>query len=735
MAGPAALTFAALVVGGCGRLASAPAPAARPQPVLQYSRSGQPSDLSFAAHAPRLVIGDGEGSADIWDTSTWSRLRTLQLGKRSERAYNSRVLALSPDGRTLAFVGGIGEVTLWDVADAAPHVSLPGTVGLPASVAWSPGGDRIAAGGRSTAVWDTASTRVVRTFAVGGSVAFSPDGKRLAIGGDNSVALYDIATGRKVRAFADKAGVQGAVAFSPDGKLLATGGEDPNWDPGPLPKDEDGNTYSPTGAFYQHQMKVKVWDVRTGKRLHMLPGHDYLSGGTATLTFLPDSRRLFSAGDGYAAIWGVRTGKQVRVWDSYQPAALSPDGRFVAVSNDATRIFAVASGKTAVTLHAPPRAVSALAFSTDGRTLAAGEGQGSAVDEGTGLRLWDVARGRLLRAVAGPPPDLHDVGFLPDGSVYSNSRNGTWFWNPRTGKRLRTLRGPVATDDIGMSEKRWQLLLPGGTETVNEAGGPFDAVFQVRDAAMHKMQRILMVGRASLSNVAFSGDGRYMAVLGFFVGARSQTVQIWDLQAGARISELEGIGMDIPILAFAPGGGTVAGLMPGAVRQPGEVWFSENRLALWDTASGRRLQTVTLPRVPVNTLCFSPDGKTLAAGVGGEARLFEAQTLAPLGALKQGDAAVTALAFSQDGKRLAVGDEGGRIRLWDVAARKLLVTMVGFPTRDGNKVSPDWFAGTPGGYYTWPDSAAPLIRFRKDGRLYPASAFEKTLRKTDLLGG
>jgi WD40 repeat protein len=145
--------------------------------------------------------------------------------------------------------------------------------------------------------------------------------------------------------------------------------------------------------------------------------------------------------------------------------------------------------------------------------------------------------------------------------------------------------------------------------------------------------------------------------------------------------------------------------------------------------------TAVVPEHRTMPTIFSPDGSALALGTDAGVQMLDGSTLAPLAGLPSDDQPVTALAFSPDGKRLAVGDEGGHIRLYDAASRKLLVTTVGFPTRDGSKVSPDWFAGTPGGYYAWPDSAAPLIRFRKNGKLYPASAFEKTLRKMDLLGG
>jgi eukaryotic-like serine/threonine-protein kinase len=100
-------------------------------------------------------------------------------------------------------------------------------------------------------------------------------------------------------------------------------------------------------------------------------------------------------------------------------------------------------------------------------------------------------------------------------------------------------------------------------------------------------------------NVTFSPDGRWLAVIG-----NGGVIRLWNATNGVELTSLTGhIGM-VNQVAFAPRSGMLASAgADGTVR-------------IWNPSSGKQLQKLQVGTNSVAALCFSADGRFMAAGEG-----------------------------------------------------------------------------------------------------------------------
>jgi WD40 repeat protein len=315
-----------------------------------------PRGIALSPDGRTLAFTHDNGAVDLLDTRTLERRRSVPAMQGFAAAVD-----FSPDGRLIAVTGEGGRITLWDARTLAPRGKLAGLEANSQALAFSPDGKLLAAAEVDTKnprllMWEI-RRRALTTFrspTIAASLAFSPDGKLIAAAAlDRGTEIYGVRSGTLVKRLPTE-GLSRSVAFSPDGSLLAVG-----------QYDGDGQIYS-----------TESW-APLGRRLE---------GHTQRITFVEfatDGRMLATASaDGTVRLWDVETrtpiGLQLRIVpETFVSAAFSPDG---------SQLFALSTRERGIRFTLDPEEWKRHACLVAGRELTA--------------REWeDTLPGRPYRAV------------------------------------------------------------------------------------------------------------------------------------------------------------------------------------------------------------------------------------------------------------------------------------------------------------------------------------------------
>jgi WD40 repeat protein len=421
-------------------------------------------DLIFTADGATLFSCSGDHTIRVWDTASGKELR-----RHGDEKASVRCMAPAPDGKTLTYgTHPDGLVHIWDIG-ANKHLVPP---------------------------WKAHPYCIV-------SIAYSPDSKKVALGRD-TIAIHDIATGKRLNPPPENDSRIITLQYSPDGKLL---------------------------ALWRQDHSIEVWDTAKSEKTMATRADE---GRFTSMAFSPVGNRLTTArvdfpggfGQGVVCHWDPWTGKlqkehrQDKGW--FEAMSYSANGETVACQNPGgTGSILLWSPLTATEqrrITVKNMALGHPQLSPDGRLVGAVSNKGS-------LMLWDTATGNLVREFG--PKFLGGsmaLTFSPDGKSIAKPSGRSdpkrtiepdiVLWETATGgERLRIAIGEGQIGLVAFSLNGRLLASSGETDLIH-----------VWDAWTGKHVRQFRGHRGALSSLCFAPDGKTLAS-----GGLDGTVLIWDI--------------------------------------------------------------------------------------------------------------------------------------------------------------------------------------------------------------
>jgi WD40 repeat protein len=395
-------------------------------------------------------------------------------------------------------------------------------------------------------------------------------------------------------------------------------------------------------------------------------------------------------------------------------------------------------------LRTPDASISTVAFSPDGRLLAAGTVAGY-------IYLWDVAS-RQMRGKFTPyeTPVAFDridliidcVSFSPDGNMLAIAI-GAWvvLWHLPTNTQV----GPIESTHYPVTSVAFsrdgEMLFWGSTDKAIR-------LMRLRSAHFNKRSTIsfdessgetLTGHTARISALAISPDGSILASSG-----EEKTVRFWDVANKVQIAELMFHGDSIPGIAFNPAGTLLAsGSFDGTA-------------ILWDVAQRKPWgKPMAHDSSGITGVAFDATGKTLASTArDGSIALWDVQSQNRVARLTGHDGKALRIAFSPSASLLASAGNDGAVIVWDAATRSPLARNVPMHKERVCRIgfSPDGKSAATGAWdgcillSGWAGSKAPTkclahnqkitwFAFSPDSSILASSTFGWLIRLWDVASG
>jgi len=443
---------------------------------------------------------------------------------------------------------------------------------------------------------DTASWNVVRTIPEAfGPVAFSPDGARLVTQTTNGLAVWNLGSDGAPVILQDSTNLFGparsdhALAFSPDGKSIVAA----------------RNALSERGVFV-----LSIWDTASGKELAVMPNdpdHVEHTGAISALAFSPDGHTLATASHDHS----------IRLWD-----------------------FAKRQPIDALQGHL--NEVWCFAYSPDGRSIISGAKDG-------GLNLWNALAQNSEDLI---PGSWSPIAFSKDSRTLAavSRERAAVFFNVTTREPEQQIPLEAARfgfpNNVALSADVKVMVQPQNDGTIKVWNTETRDTFSIKASDRR------------IDWLTLSADGASMVTWGHL-----HTTRLWDLARGTNTV----LGQEAQRALFAPDGRTLA------------VFHHRDALQIWDLPGPTLRTNLQSEGLGGFGAAISPDSRFLATSdrsdVENSIRLLDLKTAGIVATLVGHKQGVNSIAFSPDGKTLATASDDSTLKFWNIASQQELLTI------------------------------------------------------------
>lgn len=347
-------------------------------------------------------------------------------------------------------------------------------------------------------------------------------------------------------------------------------------------------------------------------------------------------------------------------------------------------------------------AVRTLAISPDGRTLVSG-------GDDAIIRFWDAANLKLIRAISGGhSAAIYSVAFSSDGKfLASASFDGTvQIWDAHAFAHVNTFDTAQFAGRVKVQQFAVAFEPVNDPRYVDSTGADGTVwIWDLRSGQLAANPRSSSsTVDARVGSLGFAPDGSGSYATANFDG----TIKFVDPGRSDVIAAFPGKALR---LAYSPNGALVASAGADA---PGKI----SGVKIWDAASHALFKALPAHRGHGASVAWSRDGTRLATGGGfadPSVALWDVQSgrqvpqfdghTADVDSKDYDSKDVEAVVFHPHRNWLISASEAGRIKIWNAATGKELLSIVAIPGGD------DYVAYAPTGCYTGSANAANYVRY------------------------